>query len=298
MILFFAFAMPLSAATEQEQPLFQPHRQNYGPWNRNLDLYLSKDGKNFEEHGIFVERGGVPNLAVAKDGRILFVFQWFPLDQPESFDKIALMTKQEGKSWTKPQTLSIVGMPKEIHRSFDPALVVLPDRRSRLYFASQRSPNQGNRANRAIFSAISEDGLHYRFEPSQRFGLKNTETYDPAVVWFEGKWHLFAPAPEKGTAYHAASEDGLLFTRLGDIRLPGSETWIGNVIVVADEMHFYGSGQNVWSAKSRDGNHWQLDPSIQLKGGDPAVLQMPNGEFMAVTTGKLRSDASPGSVPV
>ena len=271
--------------------------QQYGPWNRDLELYTSRDGANFEYKGIFVERAGVPHLAQAPDGKIYAVFQWFPLDKPESFDQVAIShSADSGKTWTEPQTISIQGMPSSIFRSFDPTLAILSSGSFRLYFTSEHG-GRHLRGSRAIYSAISTDGVHYDFEAGERFGLTDEETYDVTVAYLKGQWHLYCPAPGQGSAYHAVSKDGLRFTRLDNVGVPVQGTWIGNVAVINQTLRVYGSGrQGVWSAVSSDGSEWNVDKAVQLQGGDPAVLKTPQG-MIAVVTGGLRNDAFSGPPP-
>lgn len=272
----------------------------YGPWNRNLELYESADGKTFAHQGTFVERAGVPGCLQYWSGEILCVFQWFPLDKPEVFDQIALMiSRDNGKTWIKPQPVEIKGMPGNLHRAFDPALVSLGDGRLRLYFTSERISPQNRRGNRAIFSALSTDGIHYQFEAGQRFGFPDRETYDVSVFSYKGTLHLFCPVSGKdGMAYHAASKDGLNFSRLVDAMVPGPRVWIGNGLALDEGMRFYGSGPGgVWMAGSKEGGLWQVDEGVNLRGADPAVVQKKDGTFFAVTTGELREDARPGPPP-
>ncbi len=259
-----------------------------GPWNRNLELYESTDGKDFTYKGIFVERGGVPHCIRYWSGEILCVFQWFPLDKPDAFDQIALMMSQDdGKTWTKPQKIEIAGMPQNLHRAFDPTLTPLEDGRLRLYFTSERISREQKRGNRAIFSAISTDGVHYQFEKGQRFGFPDRETYDAAVVSYKGTLHLFCPISGKdGAAYHAVSKDGLHFTKLVDAVVSVDGSWIGNGIALDQEMRFYGSSPaGVWMASSKEGGLWQVDENISLAGGDPTIVEKKDGTSLAITTG-------------
>lgn len=287
---------PVDAQQEGRRPPPRPIGQHYGPWNRDLEAYVSVDGRRFEYQGIFVERGGVPNLLQATDGRLIAVFQWFPLERPEAFDRIAVRSSENGgQSWSDPEPITINGAPKDIHRAFDPTVVPFEDGRFRLYFASERVSHGGGRGQRAIFSATSSDGVQFEFEPDQRFGFDDAEAYDPAVVYFQGRWHLFCPGPVVSSAYHAVSADGLEFATLDDITLPGSHTWIGNAIQAGSEIRFYGSGPNgIWLATSSNGTEWKLAGTIDLVGGDPAVVRRQDGTYLAVVTGELREDAVAG----
>ena len=170
--------------------------QDYGPWNRNLELFESGDGRAFRKIGVFIERGGVPSLARADDGSLWAVFQWFPLNDKNSFDQVACVVSRDfGLSWTKPAVVRVAGMPSNLYRVFDPTLIPLPGGGFRLYFSSERIDPENSRGNRAIFSAVSSDGLYYEFEPGQRFGFEAAETFDCAVAFLAGVWHLYCPNP-------------------------------------------------------------------------------------------------------
>lgn len=290
LVLFVAAAAPVWAEPPRQGP-------QYGPWNHDLAAYESKDGVHFESKGIFMERAGVPDFAAAPDGALYAAFQWFPKNT-DAFDRIAVMRSRDGgRSWSKPQTVSIYGMPENIFRSFDPALAVLKDGTFRLYFAAERVTASRPRGNRAVFSAVSRDGIHFEFEPGQRFGFENIETYDPSVIFFKGRWHLFCPAPADGTAFHAVSEDGLNFKQLDDVRIPERRTtWIGNPLSVREGLRFFGSGRGgIWSAVSEEGNLWKMVSMSGLSGGDAAAAELPGGRILVVTAGALREDAVPGT---
>lgn len=276
-------------------PVMQPAQ--FGPWNRDLDLYESRNGIRFSRRGTFVERAGVPCLVRDAELGLVCVFQWFPFNRRDAFDQIALVVSEDdGETWSDPEPVAIENMPENLHRAFDPTLVILEDGRFRLYFSSERVSRDRPRGNRAIFSAVSEDALTYEFEPGQRFGFDTEETYDVSVVRFKGVWHLFCPIPEQdGEAYHAVSRDGLNFTRVGDVAVAVAGSWIGNAVANGREMRFYGSGrEGVWCGVSKDGNRWQLEEAVELDGGDPSIAAVSKGKWIAVTTGDLRQDAALG----
>jgi len=295
--VFLALSPAYSFAVVQDRPPIPGGEQNYGPWNRDLEIFESGDGSTFLQEGIVIERGGVPNLARARDGTLFLVFQWFPLDWPEAFDRIAISRSQDdGRTWTEPRPITIQETPESLYRAFDPALAILDDGSLRIYFASERVTPEKARGNRAIFSARSQDGVNFIFEPGQRFGFVDRETFDPAVAYFDGKWHLYCPVQgEPGAAYYTSSEDGLNFADFATVTLPPQHIWIGNAIVISKKLWFYGSGPHgVWRAHSSNGKSWKLDPSFRLSGGDPAVAVKRDQSLLVITTGPLRPDAFPG----
>jgi len=278
---------PDHAEDSRRKPLGQ-----YGPWNRDLDMATSVDGVRFSRTKRFVERGGVPCIARIGKGQLMAVFQWFPLDKRERFDKIAMViSEDDGDTWTLPQTVAFDGMPDYLYRQFDPTLVVLEDGRLRLYFTSE---NQNTRTT-VICSAISEDGSRFVFEEGMRFTVEDENIVDCAVAHIGDRWHIYCPVPRHdGNAYHAVSEDGLAFQRTNDLSVPGTGQWIGNVIVVGDKLRFYGSGRGgIWLATSKDGLQWVLSGRTGMMGGDPGVVRTASGRYLMIVTGGLRPDATP-----
>lgn len=280
-----------------------PPQQQVGPWNRDLLLFVSADGQAFRSRGVFVERGGVPTAVATSDGQLVAAFQWFPFDRIEAFDRIAVCFSDDGgDTWTDPRSIVLDGLPESLRRAFDPALVILEDGRFRLYFASNRGRGHGP-GDRAIFSAISSDAIRYTFEPGQRFGLEDRETFDPTVAKLGDTWHLYCPMPAvPGRGYHATSTDGLRFTRQPDVEIPGPRQWLGGVIAAEDGLRFYGSGTSGrdaggWMATSPDGVTWTLAPGTRVPGADPGVALAPDGTTILITTGELRSDTQPGPPP-
>jgi hypothetical protein len=267
-----------------------------GPWNNDLYIGESSDGLRFVEPRRFVDRGGVVSLARDREGRLIAAFQWFPFDQPEAFDRIAVMTSQDdGKSWSQPSPIQVLGLPEGHVRPFDPTLVPLEDGRVRLYFSGHARAGRDP----TTYSAVSADGMRYRFEPGVRFAVEGERVIDCAVGRLGKTWHYYAPVQgQPGRGYHAVSDDGLRFTRQPDVSVPGSRHWLGCVVAAGDGLRFYGTGDGGWSATSRDGSTWQLDPQTRGIGADPGVARAGNGRYLMIATGPPRSDrvaAPPGA---
>ena len=265
----------------------RPQRRQTGPWNNDLKLLRSKDGMEFTERTPFVERAGVPCLTQDKNGRLIAVFQWFPFERREAFDKVAVVFSEDsGKTWSAPRAIDLDTLPPGCDRAFDPTLVTLADGGFRLYFTSKQDGG-----NTAIFSAISKDAIHYTFEPGMRFGVDGENVVDCSVAKLGDTWHLYAPVPrENARAYHAVSKDGVKFERQAEVSVSGRASWIGNVIAVDDGLRFFGSGGG-WSARSKNGSTWQREDGSRANGGDPALWRLKDGSYLAVVTGEPREDA-------
>jgi hypothetical protein len=197
---------------------------------------------------------------------------------------------------------------------FDPTLVPLPDGRVRLYFTSLR----GRRFDEdlpAIYSAVSTNGIDYTVEPGRRFGIEGRHVIDCAVVLHDGVFHLFAPdngpqpgpgqqmnpnRPPDGAGYHATSADGLMFTRVDDVRVDGRRRWLGNAQSDGTVITFFGTGDpgppgppgtprgGVWMATSRDGRAWQLSGTLTVAGADPGAVAAKAGGWIVAVTGPPR----------
>jgi hypothetical protein len=294
-------------------PPLQPNQMNqprprFGPWQGDVHVtQAGADGIVTRLHTF--ERAGVPTVARLKDGRLMAAFQNFPKDDQANFDKVAVsFSVDEGRTWTTPATMVITGMEQGLMRPFDPTLVPLPDGRVRMYFTSNRSP-RFEESTPAIYSAISEDGLHYTFEPGVRFGVEGKVVIDCAVCLHQGVFHLFSPdngtpaemreeqipgrpRAASGLGYHATSKDGLNFERMPDVKIEGASNlrWLGNVISDGTTMTFIGTGSatprrgGIWMATSKTGTEWSLMEPPVIVGADPGIVPLKDGTSLVVST--------------
>jgi hypothetical protein len=252
------------------------------------------------------------------DGRLIAAHQYFPEGDDANFDKVAVrFSSDDGKTWTDPKVIRLTGLPEGMRFPFDPTLVPLPDGRVRLYFTSLR----GRRFEEdvpAIYSALSQNGLEYTFEPGRRFGIAGRLVIDCAVVLHEGVFHLYAPdngvgprpgarpgdetpdaRPRMGVAYHATARDGLSFTRADDVQIEGRRRWLGGAQSSRGQITFFGTGApggpgagaprgGVWMATSTDGQNWKLIEAPAIPGADPGAVATRDGGWAVVATGPPR----------
>lgn len=259
-----------------------------GPWRNDLRIATSGSPLTFTGFTVWVRQAGVPSLSVLPDGRLIGVFQWFPFDDLEAFDRVAVVfSSDSGRTWTSPRRIAVQGFPDTLQRPFDPTITVAPDGRLRLYFTSSRVERGAPSGILGFFSASSSDGVTYTFEPGARF-VASRSTVDCAVAHWNGQWHLVSPigAPTEG-AYHAVSTDGLTFSRLPDIGARGSNaSFIGNLTVVDGVLRFYGSSlQGVWITDYSAALGWTASTVLPgVAGGDPAVIQAAPARWLMVFT--------------
>jgi hypothetical protein len=286
-------------ATASAQPQLRPQR--FGPWDRDLVIATSADGLVFSDPKLFVERGGVPHVARDAKGRLIAAFQWFPIDKPDAFDRVAVRISEDGaKTWGEPMPARFKDLPAGQQRPFDPTLILLEDGRLRMYFTSTHP----DRRTPAIYSAVSTDGVEYTFEPGVRLGVEGEPVIDCAAVRPGKVTHLFSPVQKTSRAYHAVSDDGLTFKRVDDVSIENDRSrgraWLGCALAIGDgNMRFYGTGNrdDGWSATSADGVAWKLDETTRGLGLDPGVAPAGDKRFVVIGTGPNRKDAGQWKPP-
>lgn len=265
--------------------------QQSGPWNNDLMLRTSKRGKAFGEETTFVGAAGVPSIVKWK-GKLVAAFQWFPFNNQDAWDQVALKTSDDGgKTWSGPSPVKVQGLPEGYQRPFDPTLSVCEDGKLRLYFTSNTRGARALDDTTGIYSAVSADGKAFRFEPGARFAVSGRRVVDCAVLRLGKTWHMVAPIgrPEDG-AYHATSTDGLDFTRLKDIPSVGRANWTGNLVAAGPGMCFYGCGEGgLWWSYSKDGDAWSDPTYLNIGGGDPAIVNVDADTVMLIYVGRPRS---------
>jgi hypothetical protein len=290
-----------------------PPQGNRGPWNNDVDIIRIDAAGNQTNLGAFTG-AGVSTVTRMADGRLIAAFQYFSTSDPQRFDRIATsISSDEGKTWSDPFTVQLDGYEVDLMRPFDPTLVALPDGRLRMYFTSNRSPDFRASVPQ-IYSAISDDGLRYTFEPGVRFGLEGRIVIDCAVAIHQGVFHMIVPnngsveemrqsqqgAGNAGASkgYHAVSKDGLAFTRVDDLNLGPQDRWLGNMQSDGSELRFFGTGPSSWPISSSDGIQWsRTEPTLRLPGADPAAVRLRDGSWLVLLTSPPRRNVSPPLSP-
>lgn len=258
------------------------------PWNNDLKMRISDGGKPFGEETTFVRAAGVPSLTRDRKGRLIAAFQWFPQDRQEAWDRVATsISEDNGKTWSAPKPIVVEGLPNGYQRPFDPTVVVIGTGRIRMYFTSSKPGQMGSNGVTGIYSAISSDGVNFKFEPGARLSVMDRRVIDCAVHKLGDTWHMIAPIgrPEDG-AYHATSKDGLEFTRTENIKSEDGANWTGNLIAASPGMCFYGnSNRGLWWSYSAEGKSWTRPTFLNVMGGDPAVVNGADGRVIMIYVG-------------
>ncbi len=251
----------------------------------------SNDGKIFNTPTIFQDSSGVPCVVRWKSDTLIATFQWFrqPMGSP-SWDRVAVkFSYDNGNTWTAPSPIVVNGLPVNYQRPFDPTLTVTSNKKIRIFYSSSEGMAPGGlNAIVNTYSAISDDGINYIFEPNARFDHPTNRVIDPAVTFFNGIWHYLSPigAPQDG-AYHCTSPDGIVFTQQANYSSDNAHNWTGNFVVAnPNELRFYGCGQSLWYTSSADGNTWAPYINTNLMGGDPGIVKLSDNTYIIIYVGQ------------
>lgn len=298
--LHLALLLVPVAAQDPELPPGGEPSLGPGPWNGDLVLLSSVDGRTFEPFAPLASRAAEVTLAVQATGRVAAVYKDYPVGNVAAHGRLVLRTSDDGgKLWDDAVPFTIQGLPASLGEVHEPCLVARPEGGFRLFFTAYPAgdpdalvflPGEWP----ATHSAVSDDGSAWEFEPGLRFGVEGSRVLHPAVTVFAGQWHFVAPVDGRdGVAYHAVSRDGLSFRRLPEIEISGAGPWRGSLVDDNGTLRFFGSGRVGWGASSRDGMRWRLEPRVQWGGPvDTSVVRpTPAGPFlMAGTLRGLRAD--------
>lgn len=265
---------------------------NAGPWAARLMLATSEDGLTFARTGqVLAEQADVPDVIVTPDGDIrVYFITWCPAPLQ---NRIAVASSRDAETWmyrtveiTYPGSMQTLGMPA------DPTIEYTDDGRYRLYFTSQIPPSRVP----GSYSAVSEDGYTFEFEPEPRVLLADRNALDVNVLKIGDTWHYFAGGVP-GENVHAVSPDGLTFTRVDDF--VRDSVIMSNGIAVAGGYRYFGFQQRpglpsrIVSFFTTDGDVWMLEDGARLDADpdsaeeqegvkDPAVVQLADGRYLMV----------------
>jgi hypothetical protein len=249
----------------------------------------------------------VPTITQHSTGTIYSAFQWFPAPASPtntSHDKIAIKRSFDGGlTWGTPSLAVFTGSPSGYLRPFDPTLVITDNGLIRMYFSSSRTGTLMSLDSTVhCYSAISNDGINYTWEPGVRVAIKDSINIDPAVIKIGSLWHYTCPRgiPQNG-AHHYISNDGLAWTRTTTIASDINHNFTGNLMSElpggGTGYKFYGTPSpqtgSIWYKTTNDGIGWNpaftncIGP-ITTNGvqADPAVLKISAGNYMMIYVSK------------
>jgi hypothetical protein len=270
--------------------LLTTHFLKAQPWLSPLNIAFSGNGTNFTTPTLFQDSSGVPSITKTDAGEYICAFQWFPAPMMgPGWDSIAVKFSYDTcVSWTSPIHVNFFNMPSNFKRPFDPTVVNAGGGQIRMYFSCGPVGSMSLDTSVNTYSAISTDGINYYFESAARFDSDSLPVIDPAALYFNNTWHYTAPrgAPQAG-AFRATSNNGLNFVQAPNISSDAQHQWTGNLMDNGTDMRFYGAGSTgIWWASSLNGTAWgPFNATNITMGGDPAVMQLPNGQYVMIYVG-------------
>lgn len=263
------------------------------PWESPLRICSSADGIHFTTSTVFQDSSGVASVirigSVSSD-TLLSAFQWFPAPKSPgsaSWDKVAVkFSYNGGASWTTPTTCTFIGLPSGYQRPFDPSLIKLPSGQIRMFYSTS-AISGGLTSDVDTYSAISNNGITYTFEPTPKFNHPTKAAIDPSVAFFGSTYYYNSwTSIEADGANRAISSDGITFTTQAVAPYDGSHLWLGNYLADGSQLKFYGGGMSgMWVNSSSDGSTWGLYNPITVMGADPAVVKTKSGTYFMIYTG-------------
>lgn len=272
------------AALPLDNPLeFNWSTMDRGPYRDRITYALSNDLRAWSARGVMLaDHASVPG-AVFMDGTIFVYF--VDVSQDGIKEQLGMvMSDDEGATWTEQRTLTIDGLGDRAPA--DPAPVVLDDGRIRLYFfdineARMNKPASGIEPTNKIYSAISNDGIHFAMEEGIRFERRGI--FDPDVEHFGDSWYLYGGDIEGNQVIYATSDDGLTFTE-GGIAYQGGA--VPDVYYHDGTYYLFTAGIGIATGTTptsftATGDQF-TDPSSPGATADPSVVPLSNGFYLMV----------------
>jgi len=259
-------------AASTDDPCVIPGMTEESPiYTHQIYLTYTPDGKTFpdeKESQLILDHASVADLVIGPDGQLWAYY----VNGETGRHGIFAARQTENGDW---ETLGCVTLNGEFNgNAVDPNIMRLPDGRYRLVyfqgnFVSQTlQPGDPN----PIFSAISEDGLHFTVE-GQLIAIPGAT--DPSLVQLpDGSWLLAVTAG--GQTVFAVSEDGEHFTEFSQ---PIREIGIPELFVFPDgSVGLYLARMFI----SNDGGQtWQVAEGVTVpgNGADPSLVALPEGGY-------------------
>lgn len=280
-------AAGLSCIDYAAQPSSPPAQDGQGPYFHQVLSASSPDGLNWTFDDILLlDHASVPASVVTPEGNIRIYY----VDASRAPENTNCAESTDGGESFSVLGCTIAGMTAS--KALDPSIVLLEDGRYRLYFYGSAPGDPGTFIEHSIFSAISEDGIHFT-EEARVFSYPGL--VDPDVFWNGNEWLMFVFALNQGTIV-ARSADGLSFEYVG---LLDPQHWGTTAPVRLSDgaLRLYAfnqpQGNVVASFLSTDGLAWIQEEGVRLAASqgyhitDPFVVQLPDGTWkMVYKTGK------------
>ncbi|GAB4270408.1 MAG: hypothetical protein Kow0080_14840 [Candidatus Promineifilaceae bacterium] len=249
-----------AAGSPDQSPLYE----------HQVYLAASPDGLQFTGQGELIwEHASVPDGVIGPDGKL---WVYFINGEPGQHGIFAARQTDSG-AWEMVDCVKLDG--RFEGNAVDPNVTRLADGRYRLVYylgsfvgGPPPDPNQPH----PIYSAISDDGIHFTVE-QQLIAVKGVT--DPSLAQLpDGRWLL--AMTRNGETLLAASDDGYNFELTGvTITMPG----IPELAVLPDGRIILYLSQILLSEDG--GQTWTVEEGSFIPGGgaDPSLVALPDGGY-------------------
>jgi hypothetical protein len=228
-------------------------------------------------------------------GRIFVYYVTYHVDYRDA--TVVAVSQDNGSTWVHKE-VTFTGLPSGARPPVDPASVLLPDGRIRLYYQAHSSATSFM----ATYSAVSSDGLNFTVEAGVRYERTDQSVIAPAIFDCGLVHSLFSIEHGTGENLFATSTDGgVNFTTQANVWFPGNYLVANGIAVQGGyRAYLFGGGltqgisaPSLASAFSTDGLQWTLeagdrlafDPTSNLESDtvrDPAVTALLDGSYLMV----------------
>ncbi len=269
--LVFVFTLINLSSIQPESPVqASTFQQEGGPYFDQIYSASSPDGLTWTHDGkLLLDHASAPTAVVTREGKILLYYV-DATKEPETTN--CAISEDGGKTFT-PLNLTIQNL--TVAKTLDPSVVRLKDGRYRLYYFN-------GIGTQTIFSAISDDGIHFTQETAV---LPPLQLIDGDVFKGWKEWLMVvASFDQQQGSFIAASRDGTNFQVVKPFvskeYRPANPLKIGG-----GKFRLYAfnlRGGTIESFVSTNGLDWTAEPGIRLaplpghRVADPMVIQLPD----------------------
>ncbi len=259
-------------------------------YNHQVFLTASPDGFQFADQGeMILDHASVPDGVIGPDGKL---WVYFVNGEPGQHGVFAARQTESG-AW---EVLDCVKLDGRFEgNAVDPDVTRLPDGRYRLVYylgSFVGGPPTASGQPHPIYSAVSEDGIHFTVE-QQLIAVEGVT--DPSLAQLpDGRWLL--ALTRNGETLLAASDDGYNFELTGVIV---NVRGIPELAVSPDGRIRLYLSQSLISTDG--GQTWTVEEGGQIPGGgaDPSLAALPDGgyAFFYKQIGGAAGQPEPGNPP-
>lgn len=250
----------------------------HNPFSDQVYYAISSDGLNWSEGTLLAEKASVPDVLRTSDGTLWAFWVDFSFMTGPNMEQIGIARSDDGgQSWQRLENAIFTGLGEIV--PVDPEVIELPDGRIRMYFYDIAV----RQIEHPIYSAISEDGIHFELEEGVR--LLMDDIYDPDVILLpDGGYRMYVNAMD---ILSASSRDGLEFTPDEGVRVEQGAV-PGSIVLPDGTIRMYNCVQGISVFESQDGLDFELlkEGLIRPEVGqrqilcDPSVAALDDGYLL------------------